>query len=81
MSSNIQFRTVFTSQLDKLEMLVELKITNNTPKSLSTLICKDWKGYPGSNREALRHWFLSYLMALMYNQHRQVILGIPTIFD
>ena len=71
-SSNTQFRTIFVLRLDKLEMLVELKITNNTPKSLSTLICKDWKGYPESNREALRHWFLSYLITLMYSQHSRL---------
>lgn len=32
-----QFRTIFGPRLDKLRMLVELKITNNLPKSLPTL--------------------------------------------
>ena len=80
-SSNTQFRTIFVPRLDKFEMLVKLKITNNLLKSLSTFICEVWQGYPESNREALRHWFLSYLMTLMYNQHSQVILGIPPIID
>ena len=80
-SSNTQFRTIFVPRLDKFEMLVKLKITNNLLKSLSTFICEVWQGYPESNREALRHWFLSYLMTLMYNQHSQVILGIHPIID
>jgi len=41
-SSNTQFRTIFVPRLDKLEMLVKLKITNNLPKSLSTFICEVW---------------------------------------
>mgnify|MGYP005722329883 FL=1 len=41
-SSNTQFRTIFVPRLDKLRMLVELKITNNLPKSLTTSICEGW---------------------------------------
>ena len=37
-----QFHTISVPRLDKLEMLVELKITNNLPKSLSTFICVVW---------------------------------------
>ncbi len=42
LSSNNQFRTIFAFRLDKLEMLVELKITDNLPKSLSNFICEVW---------------------------------------
>ncbi len=41
-SLNTQFRTIFLLRLDKLEMLVEFKITNNLPKNLSTFICDVW---------------------------------------
>ena len=78
-SLNTQFRTIFVTRLNKLEMLVELTITNNLPKQLSTFNCEVWQGCPESNREALWQWFLSYLMALMYNQYSQVILSIPII--
>ena len=41
-SSNTQLRTIFVPRLDKLELLVELKITNNLLKSLSTFIREVW---------------------------------------
>ena len=78
-SSTTQFRTIFVSRLNKLKMLVRLKNTNNLLQSLSTLTCEVWQGYPESNPEALRHWFLSQLMTLMYSQHSQVIRGIPQV--
>ena len=78
-SSNTQFHTISVPRQNNSKILVELKITNNLSKLLPTFVCKVWQGYPESNREALRHWFLSYLMTLMYNQHSQVILGIPPI--